>query len=616
MPQASLELEEQVSTLLPSAANVFAIAGICSKGLTSQSYTFDPGASDAEISAALGDGKLVEAVATTLRIGRRRVVVFPMASSVDGTISSVTEVRPSNALALLTDLTPTSIAASGSVLEPGPYDSLNVCLLITETGANGVAKMRYSLDHQIKDGELVGTFSGDITVPAAKKAEIVGTIDLSTIASISATLDGLTCIITSDTGGPSTCTFATPANVAAVISQLNTAWSGEATAELVGANKLRILSVTAGSAGSLTLGSGTANSALGLTNGATASGSAATYDIPNTGIRITAATGNFTADDYYTFSTNGPKISAGDISGLFTRVHAKIAAGEPIGAVWIVQDDADPIDARTMLDAFSTALTSSRAAKFYMWGLYQLPVGAVDSEIVTYVGTFVDPYLAVSAGDFRARGGLLTGARFRRPASWVAAWKAARDRFSSDLGNHSDRALTSAFGVTEIGRDERTATTKLATFRTAQTGDGGGFLCLETPSNSVGEAYFYRGRTMAQSGSVLGDLGSTRLLLVSARQAQRSLDLLVNTDPPVRSDGSLVDVDSIRDQIESPLRTVLFDDPEAGQPHASNLSVSDPVYTVGTKTMSVAIEVQRNAQVKAVSAKLGTVDALSVSEEV
>lgn len=614
MPHADLELEEQVSTLLPSAANIFAIAGICSKGLTTQSYTFDPGASDAEIAAALGDGKLVEAVATTLRIGRRRVVAFPMASSVDGTISSVTEVRPSNALALLTDLTPTAIAATGAVLEPGPYDSLNVCLLITETGANGVAKMRYSLDHQIKDGELVGTFSGDITVPAAKKAEIVGTIDLSTITLSS--LNTLTVIVTSDTGGPSTCTITTPTNVADLISQLNTAWSGEATAELVGANKLRILSVTAGSAGSLTLGSGTANSALGLTNGATAAGSAATYDIPNTGIRITAASGNFTADDYYTFTTNGPKIAAGDIAGLFTRVHAKIAEGEAIGAVWIVQDDADPIDARTMLDAFSTQLTASRAAKFYLWGLYQLPVAAVDTEIVTYVGTFVDPYLAVSAGDFRARGGLLTGARFRRPASWVGAWKAARDRFSSDLGNHSDRALTTAFGVTEIGRDERTATTKLATFRTGQTGDGGGFLVLDTPSNSVGEAYFYRGRTMAQAGSVLGDLGSTRLLLVAARQIQRDLDRQQNTDPPVRANGTLVDVDSIRDQLDAPTRALLFDDPTADQPHASAFSVSDPVYTLATKTLSTTFEIQRNAQVKAVSAKLGVVDVLSVSEEV
>lgn len=616
MPSATVELVENISTIAPSSANVFAIAGVCSVGDPTRSYVFDPGASDSEIQTAVGHGKCVEAIATLLRLGKRRVVFFPIASAVDGIIGAVTKVRPSNPAAILINLTPTSIAAAGSVLEPGPYDSLDVCLKIVKTGANGAAEFQYSLDHQIKDGRLVGTFSGNVVVPAEKKAEIVGTIDLSTISSISSTLDGLTCIITSDTGGPSTCTFATPANVAAVVSQLNAAWSGEATAELVGANKLRILSVTAGSAGSLTLGSGTANATLGLTNGATAAGSAATYDIPNTGIRITAASGTFTADDYYTFSTKGPKIVAANVADLFTRVHNKIAEGEAIGAVWIVQEDADPIDARTMMNAFSTQLTASRAAKFYLWGLYQLPVGALDTEIVTYCGDFVEPYMIVTAGDFRSVGGLLAGSRFRRPASFVAAWKAARDRFSSDLGNHSDRVLNSAFGVTEIGRDERKETVKLATSRTPQTGDGGGFLVLETLTNAATEAYFYRGRTMAQAGSNLGDGGSMRLILVSARQIQKDLDRYVNTDPPVRANGQLVDSDSIKNDLLTNLTEILQRDPEADQVHASGLSVSLPVYTVATKTMSVTWEVQRNAQVKAVTAKLSVVDTLSVNEEV
>jgi hypothetical protein len=63
------------------------------------------------------------------------------------------------------------------------------------------------------------------------------------------------------------------------------------------------------------------------------------------------------------------------------------------------------------------------------------------------------------------------------------------------------------------------------------------------------------------------------------------------------------------------VRALLFGDSEADQPHASALSVGLPVYTLATKTMSVTFEIQRNAQVKKVSATLGVVDVLSVSEE-
>ncbi|RTL09251.1 MAG: hypothetical protein EKK62_03160 [Acidimicrobiia bacterium] len=620
MPQATVNLLEKVSTLLPSAANEFAVCGVCSVGDPTREYVFDPDAPASVIRASLGDGDAVEGLVTLLRYGRRRAVFFPVVSSVAGSIGAVTKVRPSNPLALLPNLTPSAITASGDVLEDGPYHSGHVCLLITESGAEGVAKFRYSLDHQIKDGELVGTFSGDITVPKASAAVVIGTVDLSTITSWGngGTLDTLTLIVNSDSdGGTSvTTTFADPADADDVVDQLNAnnASGTKYLAALVGANKLAIYSITTGTAGTLTI-TGTACTAVGITSGASATGSAATYDIPNTGVRITAASGTYAADDYYTFDTTAGRFASSALSGLFDRVHAKIAQGEPIGAVWPVQEDADAIAGRVMLDALSTELTTSRSEKFYLWGLYQLPREEPDADVLTYCGTFVDPYIMCSVGDFRARGGLLSGARFHRPASWVAAWKAARDRFSSDLGNRQDRALNTAFGVTEIGRDERTATTKLATFRTPQTGDGGGFLALETPSNSAGEAYFYRGRTMAQAGSVLGDGGSMRLLMTSARQAQRTLDLFVNSDPPRRANGSLVDEDSIRDQIESPLRAVLFDDPEAEGGHASALSVGLPSYSNSTKTMSVNIEIKRNAQVKAVSANIGVDDGLSVTEQ-
>ncbi len=607
MPQAILTLVETISTILPSAANILAIAGVCSKGVASQSYTYDPETPPSTVQTDLGDGTLTEAVVTALRIGRRRVVAFPVTPSVAGVLSSVTEETA------MPNVTLTAIAASGLVLVNGPYDSLHVALKVTTGGAEGVGKFQYCLDDQTKNSVHVGTWSGDITIPIAKAAELVGTIEIT--PSVIATLDTKTFIIDSDTTTAVTITFSAPASKADVLSQINTGNGAKFIADFVGADKLRIRSITTGTSGTIAVTTGTANDELGFTDNDNETGTDATYDIPNTGVRTTWASGTYPVDAVATFNTTMPRFAAAALSALFTRVHAVISQGTAIGGLWIVQEDADAIDSRTMVDAFSTQLTASRTAKFYINGIYQLAKEASDSEVVTYVGTFTDPYLFLSGGDFRAVGGMLPGSRFHRPASWVGAWKWMRDRYSSDLGNHSDRALNTAFGVTEIGRDERTASVKLATFRTQQTANGGGFLVLETPSNSVGEAYFYRGRTMAQAGSILGDGGSMRVLLAAARQAQRSLDVLMNSDVLVRTDGTLVDVDSIKDQIETPQRVLLFEDPEAPNGHASAISVADPTFAAETSNLGVSIEIQRHGQIKGITATIGTVETLSVSEE-
>jgi hypothetical protein len=602
MPQASIELLDNVSTLLASAANVFAVAGICSKGDTSRAYTYDPDTPPSTVRTDLGDGKLVEAVITELRYGGRRVVAFPLAVSVAGTLSAVTESEA------MPNITLSAIAAAGDVLINGPYDSLSVAIRVDVGGAASTARFSYSLDDQTKGGAHVGTFSGEITVPADQKAEIIGTVDLTTINL--ASLNTLTAIVTSDTGGPSTCTFTTPTNVADLISQLNTAWSGTATAELTGANKLRVLSVTAGSTGNVRIGNGTANNLLGIVNLAEADGTNATFDIPNTGIRLTFAAGTYVEDGVYTFTSTGPKFASTAFTGLSTRIQAAVSDGALVGAVWPVQDDADAIDARTMLDAFSSMLTAARAAKFFWWGLYGINPSETDANVITRIGTFVDPYIAVCAGGFRAAGGLLPGARYHRSAAWAAAWRAAAERWSSDLGNRQDGPFTSAVGVTELSRDERTAATKLATFRTAQEANGGGFCVLESPSNQSGVFHFYRGRTMAVQGSILGDLASTRLILVSARQVQTDLDAFINAD--VLTEGGALapsEADRIEGRVRGNLEVILFADPDFDEKHAVAIGEIVPVLT--GNTLSATFEIERRRPIKKITAKLGVTDSLS-----
>jgi len=611
MPSADLILLEQISTQNPAAARVFALGGVCSKGDPLQSYTFDPDASAAAVQSVLGDGKGVEALVTHLRYGKQRAVFFPLTPTIAGSIGAVTETRPGSPGAILTDITPAAIVAAGDVLIDGPYDSLNIAIEITETGINGVGKFHYSLDHEEQNGRLIGAFSGDIVIPAETVAEIIGTVDLGTIdtATVLNTLD-LTVDSDSDGGVPGVTAFAAPATPAAVVSQLN-ANNGGGTkylADLVGSNKLRIRSITAGTAGTLAL-SGTALSALGL--GVAAQGADAIFQLPNTGSELTFATGNFVANDYYTFTTMAPKVAPGAAAGLFTRAKAKISEGTAMGAVWLVQDDADALEARAMVEALAVQVAQAHAEKFYVWAPYQSP--HPDNDVITYLGDFVYRYIPIFARTFRSSGGALTGSRFLRASSWVGMRKAALARFSSDLGNHRDAKLDASIGMTAIVGDERTATTKLATFRTPQTGDGGGFCVLETMPNG-GAVYFYRGRTMAQFGSILGDLNAMRLLLVGATVLQPVLDRNVNSDPPLRSNGRLVSEEAIKDELESALSTALFEDPEADQPHASAISVSLPSYSISTKTISVSFEIQGNAQGKAVRGKLGVVDNLTVTE--
>lgn len=122
------------------------------------------------------------------------------------------------------------------------------------------------------------TFNESTLVDAAEPAVKTGTVVLTSGAlfGVGGTLDGLTLIVTSDTGAATT-TFNAPANAAAVASQITSAAAGKYTASIDGSTHLVITSATDGEAGTLLIGAGTANSALGFTGAATATGTDATY---------------------------------------------------------------------------------------------------------------------------------------------------------------------------------------------------------------------------------------------------------------------------------------------------------------------------------------------------
>jgi len=626
MPQADLDFPERLSTLLQSSANSFALAGTCSLGDPSRAYTYDP-SQLGSVAADLGIGIGVEALVSLLRYGKRSVTFLPVTPSIAPYCSAVSKNGGSGPTITVAGAVKGSLLVDGT-LDDGPYDDLHVALRIVKGGAEGVAKFQYCTDDLVIDGIHVGAWSGDITVPAATAAEIVGTVDLSTIADWGSggDLDGLTLIIDSDSTTPVTTTFAAPADAADVVTQIN-ANNGGGTkflAALVGASKPAIYSITTGTSGTLAIGAGTANTALGFTTSATATGSAATFTIPGTGVVATFPAGTYvgptaaaptTAINYYTLDTFAGRIAAADVPAVFTRAKVAITAGALVGALWFVQEDHDAIEARAMADAIKTGLETARTEKFLFFGLYQVCKSSSDADVIARCGTFEDRYLFLSPGDFYSSGGDLPGTYYHRPASWVAARKAARDRFSSDLGNHADGSLTS-LGLTKIGRDERTASTKLATFRVGQTASGGGFLCLETNANQANTVYFYQGRTMAPAGSIYGDGAAVRVLLACGRQLQSDLDRNMNDDPPLTRTGALTDAakDGLENQFRTGLNAVLFEDVEAPDGHASAIGDIVPTYTVATKTLGCDFEIQRRGPVKAIRASVGVTDTLSTVE--
>jgi hypothetical protein len=624
MPNPELEYVENFNTRKPSAANVFAILGIGSHAVDyTRFYTFDPGAAHSDIREDIGDGTGPEAVASLLRFGKRRVYFFPMAVGTAGSIGAVTKVRPSSPLTVISaTITPSAVAAETDVSIAGPWDTLHHCIEITETGANGVGKFRHCQDDQTKNGTYnhVGTFSGDVTIPAETRAEIIGTIDLSTLTyGGGGDLDGLTFIIDSDVGAATTTTFAAPADEDDVVTQLN-ANNGGGTkyiCDLVGANKLRVRSITAGTAGTLSITTGTSNSVMGFTDNDSDTGEDAVYTIPNTGVKLTFASATFTDGDLYTFDTVGPRVSAGSLAAAVDRVKAAVSDGATVGAVWLPQEDADAIDARTMADAFYTEITDAQTEGFDWWGLYQAPRSSLasDADVITYLSDMTAPFLCLTARGVRCSGGMLTGSRFHRPASWIAAWRAARERWSSDLGNHADGAESTATGLTELDGDERTASTKLATYRTPQTGDGGGFTVLETPSNVSSVAYFYRGRTMAAGQSILGDLNAVRVALACGRQVRVDLALEQNNDVLTTSAGELTDSedDRIRERVSGNLKSLLFEDPEFDESHASSVGPIILDYDSATHTLDADFSIQRKGQFKKIRIKLGVVDTIDIS---
>lgn len=241
----------------------------------------------------LGYGPGPEVCHYISRRGKRRVLLVPCTASTAATCSAVTQTG-SGPLVTVT-ATSSSTSPSGATLPAGPYDDAKVLARIVGAGVPGVASVQFSWTYVLVNGLAAPLWQGAMTVPARAPAQVLGTVDLTTIVYATpaivtgtvdlttktygpgGTYDTLTLILTLEGTGPTTVTLAAPASPLALAGQINTATTSSM-ASINQQNQLVLTGTVPGASGAIINGAGTANTLLGLTPTHTTNGIAGTLD--------------------------------------------------------------------------------------------------------------------------------------------------------------------------------------------------------------------------------------------------------------------------------------------------------------------------------------------------
>jgi len=426
--------------------------------------------------------------------------------------------------------------------------------------------------------------SSEVDITGGTALSVLG-LSVATVNGVDGDLDGLTLILDEESGVPQTITFGNPANAAAVASEISAATNITATV-FGAANRLRIATDTTGTAATLTISGGTGRAALGLPLGVV-HGAGAGYYVADLGVTLSFGAGTYYAGTTYTIPCHAPSFTATEVQA---AIDAIVASKEPFEIISIAQEPADATDALALAAACAAKVAEYEARGVYFEVFLGVPWAESDINVKDAFADFESRDLAVFG-----RGALVTlaagGGGAVRSSSIIGARKAARDRFSSDIGNHEDGNLSSleCLGL-PAGHDESLATTKLATYR---------FCVLEKLAAGI---YFSSGFTMAAKTSSYHDLGPTRVIKDGARTVKPLLDREMNSDPVVKANGTLASPEPLEASLSGALRRRLIEVPNGQHPHASAAAAYvDRTYDVsGNRRLPGTIKVKPNAQVKSI----------------
>ncbi len=657
-----------LSTLKSTLAWLGVSSGGNTAGTTAACYEFD---SPGDVLANVGYGPGPEGIAAGIRVSETRQVFCRVNGSIAGTNSAVTKTGSGP-----------SITLAGV-----PRDSYTGKIKVTKGGANGTATAQIALDG--------GTYGPTIDVPAEVNASVVGTASLSgfnyssldtltlivtptngaqgtvnftgTTASNLLTqinavigppkaygatdlsgftyagLDGLTVIVTTAAGTTLTCTFASTTS-GNFLTQLNTAFSTNATASLVGNHLViagsagltitvgagtantalgltagvnygaqaslvqdRYIKITDGKTGStstLTVGAGTANAALGLTAGAT-TGAAATYAIPYTGLTLTFPVGTYVLGEVYSWTSTEPRFTVADLSAAITALQESQLYFRDIV---VLTNPIDGADTRAFVNQLAISLSTMRGAEPRVFALAMVnssigstsAIATNDADVKAAMAAQTDDYVCCVHGDCYMQGTAVAGT-FRRPGVYTLGIRAAAYQLSSDPGNREFPQLEEtsmvAPDLVTRARDETTATIKMR---------DQGFTTLKSV---LGAPYFVQGRTRATSAT-FRYLGVMRTAVELARVLYEAVGRYENANRFASPDGTLrvADASAIKGAVEAAI-----DDRLENDISGRAVTVDTTTKVTVTNTLNIAVDAQHLVYFFTVAVKAGIVSILSSS---
>lgn len=541
--QVSVTAVDATTAAGAGAGQRIIMMGYSSGGRAAASAAPERYLTSANLESTRGNGLLIEVAAKVLAAKGDQLITALEATSA-GTIGAVSQTG-SGPL----------ITVAGTV-----RGKFSVRVKVTKAGTTdgGAARVKIALDGY--------TYGPEIQVKPRTAAELVGTVDMTTLTLSTLNTKHFTCT-TEDTNAADF-TMATYASVALLIAALNggiVADSSNAVVDttLRAGKYLVVRSGSVGSASTITAAAGDGMDELGL-NGQSATGANSTYEIPGTGLTLTFPAGTWVLNEVYSFETTAPSVS----SAAYVTAIGLIPHDGSIdfSAIAIVQDFVDEHEAYTYITAISAAVSAWQAAEPYkVCGVVTgMPLGTAglsgqatnDTAIrLKFAGT-TSAWLWIAAGDIYSTGFAWLGS-YRHSALTkklvdMVRLDESRSIGEREAGTTDGFSMTSPDGVT-LARDEWTAT--------IQMDDRFSVLCKEK-----GQAFFKTGRTLATSPG-FNELAWIRPFYHAIQLAHDRLRLKLELTAPTDSAGLLLESEAkaIDHAVNAALAVEILNPPGARQ---------------------------------------------------
>lgn len=314
--------------------------------------------------------------------------------------------------------------------------------------------------------------------------------------------------------------------------------------------------------------------------------SGGTYLIADSNITLTFPTGIYVAGDTYSFTTTAPMYDSSSLSSALTALFADPREWR---FLHVVGQAASPAAAAGLGAAIDTALQTAVGNYRYVRAFMECPEDT-DANIITAFSAFSSTRVGVAVGKCELTSSL-TGRKYKRPAAWPVAARAAKVPVHEDLGRVASGPLT---GVGTLYRDER-VTPGLDSQR---------FITLRT-FTGVNGAFITSGRTMANVGSDYQMIQNGFVMDKACRIIRAALLNYLNDSVRVdATTGRILEIDAknIEADIESQLFSALV---SPGNASAVSAKVDRTNNILSTMTLATTERITPRGYARSIKADVG-----------